>query len=112
MLKKIIKSGLYSKLVIFIIPLLLASPSLILAKGGRIPTYAKNGMVVSASEIASEVGRDILKKGGNSIDAAVATAFSLAVTYPGAGNIGGGGYNVRKDSFERYDQLDGVRSER
>ena len=54
----------------------------------------KNGMVVTASKIASEVGVDILKKGGNAVDAAVAVGFALAVTYPSAGNIGGGGFMV------------------
>lgn len=57
-------------------------------------TYGKNGMVVSDNVLASEVGVDILKKGGNAIDASIATAFALAVTHPEAGNIGGGGFIV------------------
>ncbi|WP_204378468.1 gamma-glutamyltransferase [Agaribacterium haliotis] len=56
------------------------------------PTIARAGMVVSQNEIASEVGAQILKQGGNAIDAAVATAFSLAVTLPRAGNLTGGGF--------------------
>ncbi len=54
--------------------------------------HASHGMVVSRSTIASQVGVDIMKAGGNAIDAAVATGFALAVTYPSAGNIGGGGF--------------------
>jgi gamma-glutamyltranspeptidase/glutathione hydrolase len=74
--------------------LFVASIFLLFPSGGRIPVYAENGMVVSSSVIASEVGRDILKQGGNAMDAAIATAFALAVTWPSAGNIGGGGFIV------------------
>jgi gamma-glutamyltranspeptidase/glutathione hydrolase len=58
------------------------------------PKVSKNGMVVSGSQTASQVGVEIMKSGGNAIDAAVATGFALAVTYPQAGNIGGGGFLV------------------
>ncbi|TCC93220.1 gamma-glutamyltransferase [Pedobacter frigiditerrae] len=65
-----------------------------------------NGMVVSANEIASEVGVDILKKGGNAVDAAVAVQFALAVVYPNAGNIGGGGFMVYRSAKGEINSLD------
>lgn len=70
------------------------------------PEYAKNGMVVSSSRLASEAGVNILKKGGNAIDAAVATGFALAVTYPQAGNIGGGGFLVAHMAYGESFSLD------
>ncbi|MBS9778563.1 MAG: gamma-glutamyltransferase, partial [Gammaproteobacteria bacterium] len=55
------------------------------------PVWAEKGMVATQEALASQIGLDILKKGGNAVDASVAIGFALAVTLPRAGNIGGGG---------------------
>ncbi|MGA7160755.1 MAG: gamma-glutamyltransferase [Bacteroidota bacterium] len=72
----------------------------------RDPVRAKKGMVVAADPIAANVGLKILKEGGNAVDAAVAVGFALAVTYPGAGNIGGGGFMVMRFADGTVKSLD------
>ncbi len=73
---------------------------------GLAQTYAQHGMVVSDNVLSSEVGVAILEKGGNAIDASVATAFALAVTHPEAGNIGGGGFLVFMGADSRVTTID------
>lgn len=72
----------------------------------RNPVHGQNGMVVSTSRQASQVGIDILDKGGNAVDAAVAVGFTLAVTSSSNGNIGGGGFMVARLSDETTFTLD------
>ncbi|MGY3213272.1 gamma-glutamyltransferase [Mucilaginibacter sp. HD30] len=87
--------------IIFIGVLLLNS-----VKGQQKNEAYANGMVVCAYPDAAKVGLDILKKGGNAVDAAVAVQFALAVTYPQAGNIGGGGFMVFRSAKGETNTLD------
>jgi len=68
------------------------------------PVAAQHGMVVAQEKISARVGADVLRRGGNAVDAAVATGFAMAVTYPRAGNIGGGGFMVIH-SAERHEDI-------
>lgn len=87
---------------VFIVALLLAAPAL----AQQQPVRSSEGMVASQNDVASHVGAAVLGDGGTAIDAAIATAFALAVTHPTAGNIGGGGFIVFRPAAgapEAYD---------
>ncbi len=87
-----------SKLLPFILIALFALPPGVRGEGAAVRTTplvtAQSGMVVAQEALAARIGVEILQKGGNAVDAAVAVGFAMAVTYPRAGNIGGGGFMV------------------
>ena len=72
----------------------------------REPVRAKHGMVASVDEVASRVGVETMKKGGNAVDAAIAVAFTLAVTWPSAGNLGGGGFMLIRKADGTTEAID------
>jgi gamma-glutamyltranspeptidase / glutathione hydrolase len=90
----------------FIVTALLVALSLAALPAQQQPVRAKDGMVVSQNELASVAGAQVLREGGSAVDAAVATAFVLAVTHPTAGNIGGGGFLVFRSSAGSADAYD------
>jgi gamma-glutamyltranspeptidase / glutathione hydrolase len=94
-----------------LIPIILCSALLGAAQNPGISSNdlgvpSTTGLVVSSQELASDVGAAILHQGGNAVDAAVATAFALAVTHPTAGNIGGGGFMLVRESSGRVVAFD------
>lgn len=84
---------MHQRSIAFIIALSLSAAPLTPAfAASPAPAEGQHGMVVTAQHLATDVGLDVLKSGGNAVDAAVAVGYALAVTYPTAGNLGGGGF--------------------
>ena len=91
-----------SSLVVILVLLL----SHALLAGGFDPVHAQHAMVTTVHEQASKVGVDVMRRGGNAVDAAVAIGFALAVVHPAAGNIGGGGFMLYRTASGEVHFLD------
>src|SRR5271154_648866 len=89
-----------------VLSVLLLSSALMSPAAAREPVHARNAMVVAQEPLAADVGVAVLKSGGNAMDAAVAMGFALAVTYPYAGNLGGGGFMLVRLADGRSDFID------
>jgi gamma-glutamyltranspeptidase / glutathione hydrolase len=106
-----IKKTVSALLCIALLVSLTATPSQLTSSistqaASRPPVRGKYGMVSSVSEIASQVGVDVLKRGGNAVDAAVAVGLALAVVWPSAGNLGGGGFMVIRQANGKATAID------
>jgi gamma-glutamyltranspeptidase/glutathione hydrolase len=100
------KFGIYNKLFAAVLFLCLTAGCVKGQLGQNVSGQYRNGMVVCAYPDAAQAGLDVLKKGGNAVDAAVAVQFALAVTHPQAGNIGGGGFMVYRSASGKTNTLD------
>ncbi|MHB0968301.1 MAG: gamma-glutamyltransferase [Thermoanaerobaculia bacterium] len=89
--------------LLLLISLLVALP---LAAASREPVRARQAMVASTSPLASQIGVDVMRRGGTAVDAAIAVGFALAVTWPSAGNLGGGGFMLIRRADGRAEVID------
>lgn len=90
---RIVRGSICITAFLFIsVSLVFSQPAILGRQDIFTPVQGKSGMVVASERLATEIGLDVLKKGGNAVDAAVSVGFALAVTMPRAGNIGGGGF--------------------
>lgn len=96
-----IKKALFGVVCLFSVGTYAQTPAIYSSDSIHHPVWAEHGMVASQEELASKIGVEILKQGGNAVDAGVAVGFALAVTLPRAGNIGGGGFMMIYDAKKK-----------
>src|SRR5690606_20147797 len=98
------KTPMKNRIVITLLLFLLLFGSL--PASARNPIRAQHAMVASQHELASQIGADIMKRGGNAVDAAIAVGIALAVVYPEAGNLGGGGFMMIRTADKKSYAID------